>query len=149
MVKMAMRHFDSKHLPYSCRQWFALVADIESYPAFLPGWSSARILQSDKSQLQVEQHLRLGPLDLHFHSTARLENCTRILITSSDGPFRNMSIDWRFAPLPENHCEVSVEIILTLQAGLLKRPLEQALGHSSGQLLRLFEQRARALYSGL
>ncbi|HHH44617.1 MAG TPA: type II toxin-antitoxin system RatA family toxin [Gammaproteobacteria bacterium] len=142
-----MQHSDSKHLPYSCRQWFTLVADIESYPAFLPGWSSARILQSDGSRLQVEQQLRLGPLDLRFHSTAQLENCTRILITSNDGPFRNMTIDWRFAPLPEDHCQVSVEITLALRAGLLKRPLEQALGHSSGQLLRLFEQRAHALYS--
>jgi len=149
MVTPAMQHSDSKHLPYSCRQMFALVADIESYPAFLPGWSSARILLSDGSQLQVEQHLRLGPLDLRFHSSARLEECTRILITSNDEPFRHMSIDWHFAPLPENHCAVSVEITLALETGLLRHPLEQALGHSSGQLLRLFEQRARTLYSGL
>jgi len=147
MAAVTMHHFDSKQLPYSCKQLFALVADIESYPAFLPGWSSARILPSNESQLQVEQHLRLGPLDLRFHSTARLENCSRILITSYDIPFRKLAIDWHFTALPENHYEVSVEITLALQAGLLRHPLEQALGHSSAQLLRLFEQRTHSLYS--
>ena len=143
-----MRHFASKHLPYTCEQVFTLVADIESYPAFLPGWTSVRILHSDKSRLLVEQQLKAGPLDLRFHSTARLEHCNRIFITSYDKPFRNMTIDWHFTPLPENHCEVSVEITLTLQPGLLKRPLEKMLGGSSGQLLRLFESRAHSLYSG-
>lgn len=89
--------------------------------------ASARILQSDASQIQVEQHLRLGLLDLRFRSTARLENCSHILITSNDMPFRDLSINWHFTPLPENHCDVSVEMTLALQAGLLKRPQEQAL----------------------
>lgn len=143
-----MHYFDSKRLPYTCTQLFALVADVESYPAFLPGWSSVRILRSDKSQLEVEQHLQMGPLDLCFHSTTRLKDCRRILITSNDTPFRNMVIDWRFTPLPENHCEISVEITLEVQPGLLKRPLEIILGCNNSQLLRLFENRARSLYSG-
>ncbi|MGB5178369.1 MAG: SRPBCC family protein [Gammaproteobacteria bacterium] len=142
-----MHHFDSKSLPYTCTQLFALVADIERYPAFLPGWSSVRILHSDKSRMQVEQQLRLGLLQLQFESTAELEHCNRILITSSDPPFHKMTIDWRFNSLRENHCEISVEMTLLLQPGPLKYPLEKILGHSSSQLLWLFENRARSLYS--
>ena len=143
-----MHHFDSKRLPYTCAQLFALVADVESYPAFLPGWSSVRILRSDESQLEVEQHLQMGPIDLSFHSTTRLEDCSRILITSKDSPFRNMMIDWHFTPLSEDHCEISVEITLELQPVLFKRPLEIMLGYGDNQLLQLFENRARSLYSG-
>ena len=143
-----MHHFDSKRLPYTCAQLFALVADVESYPAFLPGWSSVRILRSDESQLEVEQHLQMGPIDLSFHSTTRLEDCSRILITSKDSPFRNMVIDWHFTPLSEDHCEISVEITLEFQPGLFKRPLEIMLGYGDNQLLQLFENRARSLYSG-
>jgi coenzyme Q-binding protein COQ10 len=142
-----MHHFDSKTLPYTCSQWFALVADIERYPAFLPGWDSVRILHSGDSKLQVEQRLRLGPLELQFESTAELQHCNRILITSNDPLFREMTIDWRFKPLAEDHCEVSVEMTLLLRSGLLRFPLEKILGHSSSQLLWLFENRARSLYS--
>ena len=74
-----MHHFDSESLPYTCTQLFALVADNERYPAFLPGWSSVRILHSDKSQLQVEQQLWLGPVELQFESMAEFEHCNRIL----------------------------------------------------------------------
>ena len=36
-------HRDSRNLPYSARQMYDLVADIESYPQFLPWNSAARI----------------------------------------------------------------------------------------------------------
>ena len=144
-----MHHLDSKHLPYTCKQMFDLVADIESYPAFLPGWSGARILHSDNSRLEVEQRLRVGPLTLRFHSTAALEDSQRILITSNDAPFGTMTIDWHFAPLADNHCEVSVEIALALQAGPFKRPLSRLLAHGGDELLSLFEKRAHSLYSGI
>jgi len=141
-----MHHHDSKQLPYTCRQLFDLVADIESYPAFLPGWSRTRILHSDAARLDVEQQLQVGPIPLRFHSTAQLEDCRRILITSYNAPFGDLTIDWRFTPLAENHCELSVEIALVLTGGLLKRPLSRLLAHQGNELLRLFEQRARSLY---
>jgi coenzyme Q-binding protein COQ10 len=127
---------------------FELVADIESYPDFLPGWSSVRILQSDASHMLVEQQLRLGPLDLRFQSTAELEPGHRILIRSSDPPFHNLTIDWRFAAQPGGHCEVRLGTTLALRPGILSKPLEHLLAGGSGQLLTLFETRARSLYSG-
>lgn len=144
-----MHHLDSKRLPYTCKQLFDLVVDIEKYPAFLPGWSRVRILYSDNSRLEVEQQLQVGPLPLRFHSSAQLEDGRRILITSNDAPFGTMTIDWHFTPQAEDHCEVSVEITLALQAGLLKRPLSRILAHSGGELLLLFEKRAHSLYSGI
>ncbi|MFZ0467637.1 MAG: type II toxin-antitoxin system RatA family toxin [Thiogranum sp.] len=143
-----MQRCDIKKLPYSCEQVFDLVADIESYPDFLPGWSSARILHSGASHMLVEQQLRLGPLDLRFQSTAELERSRRILISTSDPPFHNLTIDWRFAPQPGGHCEVRVETTLALKPGILSKPLEHLLAGGSGQLLPLFEARARSLYSG-
>ncbi len=142
-----MHQQDSKHLSYTCKQLFDLVADIEKYPEFLPGWSRARILCSDDVRLDVEQQLRAGPLKLRFHSTAQLDKHRRILITSNDAPFGTMTIDWHFTPLEEDHCEVSVDIALALQAGPLKRPLSRILAHGGDELLLLFEKRAYSLYN--
>jgi coenzyme Q-binding protein COQ10 len=141
-----MHHHNSKRLPYTCKQLFDLVADIESYPAFLPGWSRVHILHSDDARLDVEQQLRIGPFPLRFRSTAQLEDCDRILITSHNAPFGHMTIDWHFRPLQENHCEVSIEIALDLYAGPFRRPLSRMLEFSGDELLLLFEQRARSLY---
>lgn len=143
-----MHRCDIKQLPFSCEQVFELVADIESYPDFLPGWSAARILHSDVSHMLVEQQLRLGPLDLRFQSTAELERGRRILIRSSDPPFHYLTIDWRFAAQPGGRCEVRLETTLALQPGMLNKPLEHLLAGGNSQLLSLFEARARSLYSG-
>ena len=142
-----MQHSDSRHLPYTCKQLFDMIADIESYPAFLPGWSRVRVLHRGDARLDVEQQLQIGPLPLRFNSTAQLEDCRHILITSSNAPFGNMTVDWRFAPLANRHCDVSVEIKLDLHAGPFQHPLSRVLAHSSDELLSLFEQRAHKLYT--
>ena len=36
-------HHETKILPYTAEQMYALVADVESYPKFLPWNSAARI----------------------------------------------------------------------------------------------------------
>ena len=142
-----MHHHDTKRLPFSCRQLFDLVADIESYPAFVPGWIRVRILHAGKTQLDVEQQLQVGPVPLLLHSTAQLEDCRRILITSQDAPFGDMTIDWHFVPLEENHCEVSLAISLQLHAGPFGHHLSRLLTHNSDEMLPLFEKRAHSLYS--
>jgi len=87
----------------------------------------------------------------HFDSKPLPYTCTQLFAQVADieryPAFHEMTIDWHFKSLPENHCEVSVEITLLLQPGLLTYPLEKRLGQSSSQLLRLFENRARSLYS--
>ena len=37
------RHAETRHLPFTAAQMFALVADVERYPEFLPWNSAARI----------------------------------------------------------------------------------------------------------
>ena len=37
--------------PYDCDQMFALVADIEHYPDFLPDWRSAHIREKTESTI--------------------------------------------------------------------------------------------------
>ncbi|HHO68225.1 MAG TPA: hypothetical protein ENK12_04245, partial [Gammaproteobacteria bacterium] len=48
-------------LSFDCRQLFELVADIERYPDFLPGWRSARVLAREGGRLHVEQVVQAGP----------------------------------------------------------------------------------------
>ena len=143
-----MRQVDSKIFSCRCSQLYSLVADVERYPRFLPGWSRVRILHADDNRLEVEQQLQLGLFRVRFHSTAKLEPCRRIVITSSDAPFGEMTIEWRFAPRPGDHCEVSLIVELALHSGPLKRPLQQFLKHGNGELLRRFENRAREIYGG-
>ena len=126
---------------------FDMVADIERYPEFLPGWREVRIVERRGDRLEVEQALQTGPAIFHFHSHAQLQPCCAIGINSSDGPFRDMRIDWRFSEHGEDLCRVTVEMALSMRPGLRNSALKLVLETGSGQLLPLFEQRARVLYT--
>ena len=140
-------HFsDARQLTYSCQQVFDLVADIEHYPEFLPGWCEARILERQDNRLLTEQRLQTGPAMFHFHTTALLTPCEQIRITADDGPFRELLIDWRFLPVDEEHCRVTLAVSLTMRPGLVNGALQLLLETGSSQLLPLFEDRARRLY---
>lgn len=76
---------------------FDLIADIESYPRFLPGWRSARILHRDEDRLLVHQEVGVGGLRLSFISTALIERPHRLDIGSTDPPFRSFRLLWQLA----------------------------------------------------
>ncbi len=124
-----------------------MVADIERYPEFLPGWTQARILRRNDNCLYAEQQLQTGPAVFHFHSTARLQPCSGIHISANDGPFRELDIDWRFTESDEYHCTVTLDLVLAMRPGLINSALKMMLETGSSQLLPLFERRARMLYS--
>jgi len=141
-----MRYSNSIFLPHSNQQVFDLVANIESYPEFLPGWKYARVLDRQKNQIYAEQHLHTGPVEFRFHTTAVLEPCSEIQISSSSGPFRELNIDWRFTSVSDGECRATIDIKSIMQPGLKNAVLFLLLEAGSSKLLPLFEQRARVLY---
>ncbi|HFC53980.1 MAG TPA: hypothetical protein ENJ43_06065 [Gammaproteobacteria bacterium] len=144
----AMRQHGSRYFPYPCRQVFAVVADVERYPEFLPGWVRVRVLHAEADRMEVEQKLQAGPFPLLFRSVARLERCRRIVISDIDAPFGSMTIEWWFERCKEAGCMVSLRVEVGLRASVLKPPLQRLLGYGCGDLLRRFERRADLLLSG-
>ncbi len=75
---------------------FDLVADIERYPEFVPGWQMARILRDEGGRQYVEQAVGLGALVWRFRTEAVLERPDRIQIWGKGGPLRRLHQVWRF-----------------------------------------------------
>jgi coenzyme Q-binding protein COQ10 len=140
-------HSASRTLPYSCEQLFDLAADVESYPEYLPGWVSARILERTAKQLRVEQQLGLKLLPLPFVTTAVLERPQKVSIHSSDGPFRFLQIEWRFEPAGPGCCTVSLDFNYQLRVGLLEQLVTALFDHASPEIIQRFARRAQLLYN--
>lgn len=141
-----MPHSEATRLfPYDTEQVFALVANIERYPEFVPGYRSARILARDGHRLRVEQLVGIGPLQQRFVSEAELTPPQGLRVQSRDVFFKQFSIDWRFTP-QEHGCRVR----LKLQAELRSLPLQLLASglaaFSAEQQLDCFLARAHQLY---
>ena len=133
-------------LPWDMPQMFELVADIERYHEFLPGWSPARITQREGNVLTVIQEIRVGVLRLEFESRAELQRPERLQIHSSAGPFRHFRLDWQFRPGLHAGCVVALEASMEMRSLLLEAAGNRLLDLMTRDILERFRARARALY---
>jgi len=125
---------------------FDLVADIERYHEFLPAWTQARITQRQDNILTVMQGIDLGVLQLDFESRAELRRPEHVQVGASGGPFRQLLIDWHFAPAPQGGCEVTLAVSLDMRSLLLEAASSRLLDLLTHDIFRRFRERAAVLY---
>ena len=94
-------HSETKYLPYTAKEMFDLVADISSYPEFLPWCAAARIREEvQKGQVQqIEADLVISfkVFREKFGSRVLLNTSKYIIETDYiDGPFRYLHSVWSF-----------------------------------------------------
>lgn len=140
------QHRESRCLPYSCEQLFALVLDIERYPDFVPGYRHARITRRGQDALEVMQTVGLGPATVSFRSHAEFTAPARIHVRATDGPFRRLEVEWHFAA-EEPGCRVTA--LTSYQAGLWLPWLDGWMALMAPRLLGAFAKRAELLYGGM
>ena len=139
-------------MPYSAAQMYALVADVKSYPDFLPWCAGARI----RSDVQQGEH-RLVEADLvisfkvfreRFGSKVRLyEEQGRIETDYLDGPFKYLKSWWRFADC-DGGCEVEFFVDFEFKNAILQGIIGVVFNEAMQRIVRAFEARAAALYGG-
>ena len=141
-----MPHYErTRVLPYSPDQMFDLVADVERYPEFVPGYQEVRIREHGENRLVVDQRVRFGPKPAQFSSVASLERPTRIFIRSTDSPFADLEVDWHFHAQEEG-CRVDFRAGYALSAPLFNGVLEKWFADHSDRILTAFVHRARSVY---
>ena len=133
-------------LVHSPEQIFDLVADVESYPEFLPGWAAARISKHDGDVYYTDQVVRFGVIYERFGSKTALRRPERIDVTSTDRPFRTFRLTWRFDRLPENGCHVTLAMDVELRSRPLQGLFNWTIPRTGRSLVSAFEARARRLY---
>ena len=138
---------EERKLPYTPDQMFDLVADVETYGDFVPGWINAEIIERDGEVVYVEQEVGLGMFHTSFISQGIFTRPESIEITSSDGPFVYLAVRWTFEAANKTDC------IIHFYAGfeLRSRFLEKVVGPLFDDIMRrcvsAFEQRALELYA--
>ena len=141
-----MEYDDTAIFDFNPQQVFDVVADIERYPEFLPGWRSAKLLDRENNTLVVEQELGFPLLNWRFESRATLEPPYQICIESSKGPFPDLEIRWGFTPVENDQTKVSLMIRSNSPPGPQHRFLHGMLSSASHSLLDYFRDRVSQVY---
>lgn len=143
-------HSEKKTLPYSPEQMYALVADIESYPMFLPWCAAARIRsrrpERQKEVVEADLVVSFKVFRERFGSRVTLDETGGHIRTEYiDGPFRYLESDWHFAPA-EGGCEVSFSVDFEFRNVVLQTAIGLVFNDAMQRIVRAFERRARDLY---
>lgn len=137
-----------RHLPYTAPQLFDLVADVESYPQFLPGVLACSIRRRHDHSIDVDMTIAAGPLRKRFCSVGLLARPQRIDIISNDPMFERFVQSWTFTPAAAGGTDVGYHLDFQFRSRLLQALIGASLADRTAETMIAFERRAHRLYGG-
>lgn len=139
-------HAEKRELPYSPRQLFDLVADVEKYPEFLPWCIGARIRRRRGEVIIADLVIGFKMIRERFTSQVTLDaENMHIHVTYLDGPFKYLNNHWVFIP-HEHSCVIDFYIDFEFRTRFLQRMMEPLFNEAVKRMVRAFEHRAHDLY---
>ncbi len=142
-----LTHTEHVELPYTPRQVFDLVADIESYPHFLPSVISARILKRDGNTFWVSQLVRFTILPLTISTRAVFDPPASIHIVCDKSKVVRFTELWTFAENAAGGTTLRSHTEYEFRSELMRRTLDAKFNDLQAKTMLAFAARARALYS--
>lgn len=143
-------HAERRTLPFTPKQLFDLVADIERYPEFLPWCVACRVTRRDDNVIWGDLMVGFKVFRETFSSRVTLHPPERIDVTYVDGPFRYLNNHWLFIPADDGRATViDFYIDFEFRSRLLQTAATPVFNEAVRRMVRAFELRAGDLYGGV
>ena len=140
------RHSETKILPYSPEQLFALVADIERYDEFLPWVVAVRVRSSSETEMVADLVVGFNAFKERFTSRVTKHSPDRIVVDYVDGPLKYLHNEWRFTPVDGGGTELCFAVDFAFKSRLFETLAGQMFDRALRRMTSAFEQRAAVLY---
>ena len=142
-------HTESRRVPYDADLMFAIVADVERYPEFLPWVVSLKVLSraidAGKEIVMAEMQVGFKALRERYTSRIVMDRAARTIeVRQVKGVFRDLENRWRF--IPENSgCKIDFYLRFEFASRLLSMVAGSAMSLAVSTMTHAFEERARKL----
>lgn len=133
-------------VPYSARQMFELVNNIEDYPRFLPWCGKSHVLERSDKEVVAELEISWKGMHKSFSTRNTLTPYERIDMNLVNGPLRHMEGIWTFQALDEHACKVLLDLEFEFAGSLLDRFFQPVFQNIANTLVEAFCKRAVELY---
>jgi coenzyme Q-binding protein COQ10 len=138
-------HAERQVVPYTPEQLFDLVADVGSYPRFLPWCVASRIRSQTETLLIADLTIGFGPFRESFTSRVTLDRPHCVVVTYEKGPFRYLNNQWRFSPRG-NGTEVAFFVDFEFRSRILQAAIGVVFNEAVKRMVKAFLKRARDVY---
>jgi coenzyme Q-binding protein COQ10 len=147
-----MHVYETKHvIAHNADDMFALVADVERYPKFLPLCEELKLKRREqrdgKEVLIATMVVGYKLIRESFTTEVILDADARtILVHYLDGPFVFLENRWSFQPITPESCEIAFYIAYSFRSRLLERLIGGLFAKAVRRYTAAFEERADAIY---
>jgi coenzyme Q-binding protein COQ10 len=139
-------HAEKKILPYTPQQMYALVADVEKYPEFLPWCLASRIRKREGAVMFADLIIGFKMVRERFTSRVELNEAERrINVQYTDGPFQYLNNHWIFLE-HEGGCCVDFYVDFEFRSKMLQKIMGLLFNEAVRRMVQAFETRADNLY---
>lgn len=133
-------------VPYTPAQMYSLVDNVPDYSVFLPWCSGARELRRDADLVEAAIDISKAGLHKTFTTLNRLQKDKMIEMRLVDGPFRHLHGFWRFEPLGDCGCKVSLDLQFEFSSKILGLTVGPVFNQIGNTLVDAFCQRAEVVF---
>ncbi len=131
---------------HSAAKMYALVADVNAYPQFLPWCSGTEVRQLDAHRAAATLHINYHGLHLNFTTENQMDVGALIDMKLVDGPFKHLDGFWRFVPLAEQACKIEFRLSYELSGKLVEKLAGPVFSHIANSFVEVFVKRAVVIY---
>ena len=133
-------------VPHTPQQMFELVNNIEDYSQFLNWCDSSSILNQSDNQITASVEINKGGIKQTFSTLNTLTPYQSIVMELVDGPFDELSGEWRFEPLGENAAKIHLDLQFKFKSMLIDMALSPVFKNIANSQLDSFVARAKYIY---
>lgn len=141
----------SRRVRHTAAQMFALVADIEAYPQFLPLCKALRVTRrsaaGETETLVADMEVGYKAIRERFTSKVVCERpLLKILVNYIDGPFKHLENTWRFRDIEGQGSQVEFHITYEFKSRMLSLLVGGMFDAAFRKFAEAFERRADQVY---
>ena len=134
-------------VPYTCEQMYALVNEVETYQDFLPWCESSVIDQrSDAHSMVATLSIAHKGIRTQFTTHNQGKPYEEILMLLDKGPFKHLHGEWKFIPLGDLGCRVTLNFEYVFSNIVYEKLLNKLFDHIVETIIDAFLRRAQQCY---
>tara|TARA_B100000214_G_scaffold38593_1_gene24240 strand:- start:55 stop:510 length:456 start_codon:yes stop_codon:yes gene_type:complete len=147
-------HAEKRVLPHTPTQLFDLVADVESYPDFLPWCLAVRIKERNPTYdtdcptfIVADMVIGFKIFRERFTSRVECQRPDRIDVNYTNGPFKYLNNHWVFTKVGTSSCEIDFFVDFEFRSIILQKAIGIVFNEAVQKMVDAFESRANILYT--
>jgi ribosome-associated toxin RatA of RatAB toxin-antitoxin module len=125
---------------------YSLVNDVASYPQFMEGCEAVEIIEHTQDTMLATLKLKKAGLQLNLTTCNQLIADQSIEMKLQDGPFDYFSGIWRFKPLSDSACKLSLDLEFEFKSRTFGRLATTMFSEVANNLVDALCQRADDIY---